>query len=198
MPCTASTSASADTAALIAALGRPAPARTPFAEARFMQVLDRPLVVSGELAWLGSDQLVRRVDKPHPETVTIAAGEVTQEREGKSARSFSLQRAPQLLLLVDSFVALLGGDAARLQQAFAVTRRGDAHGDWTLTLTPRDLKLARTVASIRIDGHADQPRCMQMLEADGDVAIDLLGSLATNMPSAPTRDGLLALCKGGD
>src|ERR1700735_1380021 len=49
---------------LISALGRPAPAPTALAEARFMQVLDRPLVVSGELAWLGGDQLQRRVDQP--------------------------------------------------------------------------------------------------------------------------------------
>src|SRR3546814_3192417 len=35
---------------LIAGLGQPAPAHTAFAEARFLQVLERPLVVSGELA----------------------------------------------------------------------------------------------------------------------------------------------------
>ncbi|MEI7035388.1 LolA-related protein [Fulvimonas yonginensis] len=193
----AASSAPDATGELIAALGRPAPARTAFAEARFMQVLERPLVVSGELAWLGGDTLERHVTRPHEETARIAGGEVTQQRAGKSARSFSLERAPQLRVLVDSFVALLGGDAGRLRKAFAIARRGDAAGAWTLTLTPRDVDVARTVASIRIDGQGREARCMWMQEADGDVAVDLLGPLAARMPDAPTRESLATLCRGG-
>lgn len=200
-PISASASARAETApaqtgALIAAIGRQPPARTTFAEARFMHVLDRPLVVTGELAWLGGDKLERKVDGAHPETVTITGGEVIQQREGKKPRSFSLKRAPQLQGLADSFVALLGGDAAQLQQVFAIQREGDAPGAWSLTLTPHDPKIAATVASIRIDGHGDEPRCMTMREADGDVAIDLLGAaLAARMPAMPTPEALTALCQ---
>ncbi len=186
--------AASSAAGLVAALGQPAPARTAFAEARFLQVLDRPLVVSGELAWLGGDRLQRRVDHPQAETATIADGEVTQQREGKSARHFSLKRAPQLQVLLDSFVALLSGDAQRLQQAFDIHQIGNAHGAWVLTLVPRDPAVARTVASIRIDGFKRQSRCMHMQEADGDLAVDLLGPLATKMPAQPTREALQTLC----
>ncbi|HET6805719.1 MAG TPA: LolA-related protein [Frateuria sp.] len=196
LACSANASAPDATDTLISKLGRPAPARTAFAEARFMQLLDRPLVVSGELAWLGGDTLERHVTRPHEETARIADGKVTQQRAGKGERSFSLERAPQLKVLVDSFVALLGGDPGRLRQAFAITRRGDAGGVWTLTLTPRDLDVARTVATIRIDGKGALARCMWMQEADGDVAVDLLGALAARMPAAPTREALTALCQG--
>jgi hypothetical protein len=181
--------------ALIAALGQPAPAHTAFAEARFLQVLDRPLVVSGELSWLGGDRLQRRVDHPQQETSTIADGEVTQQRAGKSPRHFSLKRAPQLQVLLDSFVALLSGDAARLQQAFEIRQGGDAGGAWTLTLVPRDARVVKTVTSIRIDGYAKESRCMHMQEADGDLAVDLLGPLAAQMPAEPTREALQALCQ---
>ena len=184
------------TSSLIAALGQPAPARTAFAEARFLRVLDRPLVVSGELAWLGGDRLQRRVDQPTQETSTIADGEVTQQRAGKKDRTFSLKRAPQLQVLLDSFVALLSGDAARLQQAFDVQQLGDATGVWKLTLLPRDPKVAKTMASITIDGYAKESRCMFMQEADGDLAVDLLGPLATKMPAQPSREALQALCAG--
>ncbi|GAA0682981.1 hypothetical protein FHW84_001161 [Dyella sp. SG562] len=189
-------SSSADAQALIASLARPAPSRTPFAEARFMKVLEQPLVVSGELAWLGGDRLERRVEKPARETATIADGEVTQQREGRKPRSFSLRRAPQLQVLLDSFVALLGGDAGRLNQAFDVRQESHA-GGWTLTLVPRDARVAKAIASIQIDGRGGEPRCMRMQEADGDLAVDLLGDLAARMPAAPTRDALAALCKGG-
>jgi hypothetical protein len=181
--------------ALIAALGQPAPAHTRFAEARFLKLLDRPLVVSGQLAWLGGDQLQRRVDQPRRETATIADGEVTQQREGRRPRHFSLKRAPQLQVLLDSFVALLSGDAARLQQAFEIRQAGVADAAWTLTLLPRDPDVVKTVASISIDGYGNQSRCMQMQEADGDLAIDLLGPLAAKMPTQPTRAALLSLCK---
>lgn len=174
----------------------PAPAHTPFAEARFMQVLERPLVVSGELAWLGGDKLQRQVRQPHEETATIADGEVTQQRAGKSPRHFSLQRAPQLQVLLDSFVALLSGDEGRLQQAFEIRLSGDAAGAWTLTLIPRDAKVAKTIASIAVDGVGKESRCMRMQEADGDLAIDLLGPLAAKMPAQPTREALQALCQG--
>ncbi len=183
---------------LISSLGRPAPSRTDFAEARFMKVLDRPLVVSGELAWLGGDTLQRTVEKPRAETSTIAHGEVTQQRNGHPPRSFSLGHAPQLQVLVDSFVALLGGDPQQLEQNFSVQRHGDAGGSWSLTLTPRDLRLERTVSRIVIAGRGREPRCMQMVEADGDVAFDLLGPLAAKMPSEPTREALVALCRAGD
>jgi len=186
---------SGDAHALVASLRRPAPARTAFAEARFMRVLDKPLVVSGEMSWLGGDRLERRVDKPAKETATIADGEVTQEREGRKPRSFSLKRAPQLKLLLDSFVALLGGDASRLDEAFEVSLGRDA-GRWALTLTPRDARLAKQIASLQVYGSGDTPRCLRMNEPDGDVSIDLLGDLAAHMPAEPTREGLIAQCGG--
>lgn len=159
-------------------------------------MLDRPLVVSGELSWLGGDRLQRRVEHPQQETATIADGEVTQQRDGRSPRHFSLKRAPQLQVLLDSFVALLSGDASRLQQAFEIRQGGDAGGAWTLTLVPRDARVAKTVAGIRIDGYAKASRCMHLQEADGDLAVDLLGPLAARMPAAPTREALEALCRG--
>ena len=181
---------------LVNSMGRPAPAHTAFAEARFLKVLDQPLVVSGELAWLGDDRLERRVERPNREVSTIADGEVTQQRDGRPPRQFSLKRAPQLQILLDSFVALLGGDSARLERAFNIQHTVDETKHWTLTLTPRDATLARTVSSIEIDGRDNEPRCMRMQEADGDLAVDLLGELAAKMPATPTRASLAALCKG--
>jgi hypothetical protein len=181
--------------ALVASLNRPAPARTPFAEARFMRVLDKPLVVSGELAWLGGDRLERRVDKPTNETSTIADGEVTQQREGRKPRRFSLNRAPQLKVLLDSFVALLAGDPSRLGESFDVTLGRDADR-WQLTLVPRDPRIAKQIAGIHVYGSGNVPRCMRMEESDGDTSIDLLGDLAAKMPTEPTREGLIAQCGG--
>jgi len=160
-----------------------------------MRVLDKPLIVSGELGWLGEDRLERRVDAPTKEVSTIADGEVTQQREGKKPRTFSLTRAPQLKVLLDSFVALLAGDPSRLSESFEVTLGRDADR-WALTLTPRDARVAKQIARIQVYGSGTLARCMRMDEADGDMSIDLLGDLATKMPAEPTREGLIAQCGG--
>jgi len=160
-----------------------------------MRVLDKPLVVSGQLSWLGGDRLERRVDTPSKETSTIADGEVTQERDGKKPRSFSLKRAPQLGVLLDSFVALLGGDPSRLGESFDVKVAHDADR-WTLTLTPRDARVVKQIARIQVYGKGTAARCMRMDEGDGDLSIDLLGDLSTAMPAEPTREGLIAQCGG--
>lgn len=160
-----------------------------------MRMLDKPLVMSGELAWLGGDRLERRVEKPMKETSTIADGAVTQVREGKQPRSFALARAPQLKVLLDSFVALLAGDPSRLGESFDVSLGRDADR-WKLTLTPRDARIAKTIASIHVYGVGSTPLCMRMDESDGDTSIDLLGDLAIKMPAEPTREGLIAQCGG--
>ncbi len=162
-----------------------------------MKMLDQPLVVSGQLAWLGGDRLERRVEHPGNEVSTIADGEVTQQRDGHEVRRFSLKRAPQLQLLLDSFVALLGGDPTRLEQAFTIRRDAVDATRWSLILTPRDPRLAQAVSQVQIDGRGNEPRCMRMQEADGDLTIDLLGELAARMPPAPTREALATLCAGG-
>lgn len=160
-----------------------------------MEVLDKPLVVSGELSWLGGDRLQRRVLAPTKETATIADGEVTQEREGKKPRSFSLKRAPQLKVLLDSFVALLAGDPTALSQSFDVKLSRGAQR-WTLALTPLDARVAKQISAIHVYGAGTEAACMRMDEGDGDTSIDLLGPLAAKMPAQPTREALVALCGG--
>jgi len=88
------------------------------------------------------------------------------------------------------------GGLPAIYNAVEIQREGDAAGAWTLTLVPRDAHVAKTVARIRIDGVGDQSRCMHMQEADGDLAVDLLGPLAEKMPAEPTRAELQALCTG--
>ncbi len=106
--------------ALVASLRRPAPADTAYTEVRFLRMLRQPLVLRGELHYGGSDRLGKRVDTPYKETTAIAGGEVSVQRDGKPARNFSLERAPELQALLASFSALLGGDASALNQYYAI------------------------------------------------------------------------------
>lgn len=133
-----------------------------------------PLIVSGELSYDGPDSLQRRVDTPYLEHTTIQGQSVRVERDGEKPRSFALQRAPELRGLMSGFSALLSGDPAALRRDFSI----DYHGDeqhWTLQLTPNDARARRRMQGIVVNGSRDEPRCLQMLAADGAANIILLG-----------------------
>lgn len=186
------------TAALVAGLAQTPPTRTAFAEARFSPLLDQPLVSKGELAWLGGEHLRREVSSPFVETSEITGNEVAMTRPPHGTRHFSLDRAPALKGLLDSLVAVLSGDAAALKARFEARVDGAADSAWTLTLRPRDEAARRRLSLIRLDGHAESLRCMEISEARGAVTVDLLGPLAAEMPTAPTRAKLTALCRDAD
>jgi Outer membrane lipoprotein carrier protein LolA-like len=186
--------AASDAATLIASLARPAPSSTSYVEVRFVHMLRKPLVLRGELTYGGADKLGKRVVQPYRETTTIAGGSVDVQRDGRSPRQFSLDRAPELQALLAGFSALLGGDAATLEKSFKTALVNHA-ANWTLTLAPRDAALARHLREIVVDGSGSEPNCFSLHEADGDASVMLLGALtAATLDDTPTLATLDALC----
>jgi hypothetical protein len=194
-PCRAASDA-LDAHALVASLKRAAPAKTPFAEVRFSGLLDRPLILRGELEYDGPGKLARRVESPYREAMTIADGQASVQRGDKPARTFSLTQAPELEGFLRGFAALLGGDADTLARDFTISASGNQKA-WQLKLVPRDDRLAKRMTSIEVDGAGDAARCFHTNEADGDVNVLLVESLATaKIPVRPTPPMIDALCRG--
>ena len=186
-----------DPATLIASLGRQAPARTAFTEVRFSGLLDRPLIARGELEYIGPGELGKRVDTPYREDTRIAGGEVTVQRGERAPRRFALSQIPELEGFLRGFGALLGGDAAALQEDFTITAHGTPE-HWRLQLLPRDPRLARRISAIEVDGSGDTPLCFRTREADGDVGVLLVERLAAaKLPPRPAPVQLETLCRGG-
>lgn len=107
-----------------------------------------------------------------------------------------LARAPQAGAMLAGFRALLGGDVSALQEDFELSAQGsEAH--WMITLTPRSGALKRQLASIVIDGREREPRCLTMIDANGDSSITLVGAMAEQgLPSAaPLESALAARCR---
>ncbi len=180
----------------MAGLQREVPARTRFSEVRFSGLLDRPLILHGELEYDGPGRLARIVDAPYHERMTIDDGEASVQRGDTPARKFSLSQAPELEGFLRGFAALLGGDVQGLARDFRVGVTGGASA-WRLKLTPRDDRLARRVTAIEVDGAGKSARCFRTLEADGDVSVLLVESLAdAKLPTRPTPPMIDALCRG--
>jgi len=191
----ASAPAAPDAGDVVARLKRPAPAVTRYVEVRFVDLLTRPVTLRGSLEYGADGSLIKRVESPYRETTTVRAGQVTLEREGKSPRHFALGRAPELAAFLESFGALLSGDAARLAQTYDTAVEGD-DPRWRLTLTPRDARLARHLAHFRVDGAGNDARCFSVEEAGGDASIMLVEKTAdAALPATLTQDALNALCR---
>lgn len=169
--------ASLDPAQLVAQLERVVPARTAYVEVRYSSLLERPLILRGEMEYLGPGHLAKRVEAPYRELTTVEDGRASLQRGDKPARSLALSQIPELEAFLRGFSALLGGQARALEQDFELGASGDAKR-WQLVLKPRDARLARRVKLLRVDGSAGEPWCFRTEDADGDVGVLLVGPLA--------------------
>lgn len=181
---------------LLAGIAKTPPVATPFIQVAYRGVLDRPLIVSGTLRWLGGDRMERDIAKPFQESAKIGAGEVSVQRGSGEVHRMPLARAPQAAAMLTGFRALLGGDASALQQDFTLAAQGD-QARWVLTLTPRSGQLKQQMKSIVIDGRAHEPRCLTLTSANGDTSITLVGALAQQglRSAAPLESALAARCR---
>ena len=181
---------------LLSGMAKTPPVSTPFVQVSYRGVLDRPLVVSGTLRWLGGDRMQRDIDKPFRETAKIGGGELSVQRGNGEVHRMPLARAPQAAATLAGFRALLGGDVPALQQDFTLSAQGgSAH--WVITLAPRTDQLKRQLASIVIDGRNHEPRCLTVTDANGDSSITLVGAMAKAglQSAAPLESALAARCR---
>jgi hypothetical protein len=169
---------------------------TGFVEYRFSHLLKKPLRSSGTLEYRANGVLARHVESPYRESTEVEGDMVRIARDGKPERTISLARAPQLRVLLGSFRALLEGRLAPLGQDFELTLEEQA-AHWTLTLRPREPRLAKHVERIDVFGSGDRPGCVEALEPDGDGALTLLSDLrATALEtSSMTRAELERICR---
>lgn len=178
-------------------LERQPPTRTAFAEARFSSLLDRALVLHGELAWEGGDVLERTVAKPYSEHTKIDGSQVSVTRKGHGTRHYSLDRAPGMKALLDGLIAVLAGDPAHLRGVFDATLQGRPQAYWTLLLVPHSAGLQHKLQQVALDGKAGTLRCIEIRQSGGDTSIYVLGRLAGRVPSRPTQAALQTLCRAG-
>lgn len=187
-------SAALDVEGLLASLARPAPATTPFVEVRYSKLLDRPLLVKGQLEYHEDGTLVRAVKEPFQERTEVQGETVRVDRVGRSTRRFSLKRAPQLRSMLGSFGAVLGGSRASLEQHFNLTLQGDTD-QWRLTMTPKSAGIGKYVRDIVMQGHESEPRCIVVTQPDAQASVMIVGKAAeAPLPQPVTRDWLDHFC----
>lgn len=184
---------------IVSKLARPAPMRTDFVELRDSPMLKAPLRLVGEYRRPQADTLVREVRSPYAETTTIVTaakgGTATIARAGRSPRTFSLSRVPEMAALQTSFGALLTGDAALLQRHYGLQAHGSRQ-QWMLILTPTDKGLAGKIRDITLYGRGAELRCIETRTVrEGDVQRTLLASAARSVGAGDGPKRLAVVCQ---
>jgi hypothetical protein len=189
--------AALDADTLLKSLAKPAPAVTPFVEVRYSKLLEQPIVVKGQLEYHADGTLVRAVKDPFQERTEIKGETVTIARVGKSQRTFSLKRAPELRSMLGGFSAVLGGGRADLEKDFNLDVSGETAG-WKLALTPKSQLVGKYVRDIVIEGAKSDPRCIIVNQPDEGASVMLVGKAAeSKLPAPLARDVLTGFCAKG-
>lgn len=151
---------------LMRGLARHEGGRARFVETRNIALLDKPVVLSGELLYAPPSRLEKRTLKPKPELMVLDGDTLLLER-GKQKFSLRLSQQPEAAAFVDSLRGTLSGDKATLEKSYKLRLDGDER-HWMLDLLPNDQRIAAFVLRITFGGRKNQVEWIRYLQADGD------------------------------
>ena len=155
-----------DIGQLMAELATHKGGRALFVEKRYIAVLEKPVMASGEMVYTPPSYLEKRTLQPKVETVILDGDRLSLERDRRRL-TINLARQPEALAFVDSIRGTLAGNREALERSYALSLRGGSN-QWVLTLLPSDQKIAALVQRITVSGAHNQVNRIEYLQADGD------------------------------
>jgi hypothetical protein len=158
-----------DIAQLMVELARNPGGQALFTEKKYIALLDKPVVSSGEMRYTAPDFLEKRTLLPRPELLRLDKEAITIER-GKQKFTLRLTDQPEIFAFVDSIRGTLSGNRQTLERNYALHLSGN-RDNWTLTLSPSNPRIAERLTRITIGGSREQVRSVEYIQADGDRAV---------------------------
>ncbi len=146
-----------------------------FTEIKYLQSLERPIRLDGEVRFTPPDGMEKHVTAPYEERMQVTNGMLRLER-GDKVRELSLERHPIAQAFVTAFTATLAGDAETLSEHYLIELSGNSRA-WQLDLTPRDEDLTEKVSLIRVTGSGETLQSFETLQPGGDRAIMYFSAL---------------------
>ena len=162
---------------LMAELAQHPGVRARFVEKRFMALLDKPVLASGDMVYSPPDRLEKRTLLPKPETLVLDKDTLSMERD-KRRLSINLGSRPEAQAFVESIRSTLSGNRAALERHYTLQLQG-SDTSWTLVLVPTEPAIAALLRRITINGSKGQVRLIEYLQTDGDrseLAIEPIGT----------------------
>lgn len=156
-----------------------------FTEIKYLESLERPIQLQGEVRFTPPDGMEKLVTAPYEERMTVADGWLTLQR-GDKVRELALEKHAIAQAFVTAFIATLAGDHERLQTHYEMTLSGEPRG-WQLLLVPRDRKLAGKVSEIVVKGNMDMLQSFETRQPGGDRSV-MIFSFLPSTPQEPVLE----------
>lgn len=137
-----------------------------FVEKRYIALLDKPVLASGEMTYTPPDRLEKRTLLPKAETIVLDKDVLSLERD-KRKLSISLGSRPEAQAFVESIRSTLSGNRKALEQHYVLQVQGERN-QWTLVLVPSEPGIAALLQRITVSGSGSQVRSIEYLQTDGD------------------------------
>lgn len=151
---------------LMAELAQHPGGRARFVEKRYMALLDKPVLASGDMIYSPPDRLEKRTLLPKPEILILDKDTLSMERD-KRRLSINLGSRPEAQAFVESIRSTLSGNRAALERHYSLQLQGSS-AQWTLVLVPTEPGIAALLRRITITGSKNQVRLIEYLQIDGD------------------------------
>jgi outer membrane lipoprotein-sorting protein len=148
-----------------------------FVEKKYISLLDKPVVSTGEMSYTAPDRLEKRTLTPKPELLRLDKDMLSIERD-KQKLTINLSNQPEALAFIDSIRGTLTGNRAALEKNYFLSLAG-TQDKWVLTLLPSEQKIAALVLRIVVMGNKNQIRSIEYLQADGDRSVMSIEPLET-------------------
>ena len=153
---------------LMQSLAHTKPGRATFVEKKFLTMLEKPVESSGRLRFIAPDSLEMHTIKPKNEVMLIQGDMLTIDHQ-----DIHLQNHPELLAFIDSIRGTLTGNQQMLEQFFRLSLNG-GEGNWTLTMLPRQKRLADLVQYIQVNGSNDTVTSIETLKTNRDRSLIII------------------------
>jgi outer membrane lipoprotein-sorting protein len=158
-----------DLAGVTALLARHKSGEARFTEERTVSGIDGPLRASGTLSFVAPNRFTRNTTEPRAESMVVDGNALILKRGGRT-RQMTLDAIPEVTALIEAVRGTLTGNAGSLDRHFRIKVEGSP-AQWTLTLVPRDERLATQVRELKITGVSGELRVVELWLAGGDRSV---------------------------
>lgn len=155
---------------LMSLLGTAPHTKVSFDEVKRIGVLEVPLEQSGTLEYRAPHYLKKHVRLPEEQIFEIDGDRVRLIQPGVPAREVGLVEFPALSAFAEGFRALFAGDQGGLERHYQLVLAGEEQ-NWTLTLIPRDPRVAAYVTSLEFQGQRGRVDQLRIEESGGDSSV---------------------------
>lgn len=163
--------ASVDLASLMAAFRAMPGLEATYEEEKHLALLAAPLRSKGTMFYAPGGYLLRRVEGAGGASMVLTPRELRVVEAGKTQR-FDLRARPDIAHFVQSFLWILSGDEAALNEHFEITFEAQtADTPWRLSLTPKDRNMAHIVRQIQVRGEGLFVQEVRVEEQSGDATV---------------------------